>query len=88
MKKRTLMFFVAALGFGALVAFVTRSSWTSGGASAQGVTATSIGLGVLGGSSTTIGSACTRCNNGGEPTDEAVIKGLIALLEQAGAKAG
>src|SRR6202140_1031328 len=36
MKKRTLMFFVAALGFGALVAFVTRSSWTSGGASAQG----------------------------------------------------
>ena len=30
------MFFVAALGFGALVAFVTRSSWTSGGASAQG----------------------------------------------------
>src|ERR1700736_933890 len=36
MKKRTLMFFVAALGFGALAAFVTRSSWTSGGASAQG----------------------------------------------------
>jgi RND family efflux transporter MFP subunit len=36
MKKRTLMFFVAALGIGALAAFVTRSSWTSGGASAQG----------------------------------------------------
>src|ERR1700681_1451099 len=36
MKKRALMFFVAALGIGALVAFVTRSSWTSGGASAQG----------------------------------------------------
>jgi RND family efflux transporter MFP subunit len=36
MKKSTLMFFVAALGFSALAAFVTRSSWTSGGASAQG----------------------------------------------------
>src|SRR6202163_2283436 len=36
MKKRTLMFLVAALGIGALAAFVTRSSWTSGGASAQG----------------------------------------------------
>src|ERR1700681_4387797 len=35
MKKRTLMFLVAALGIGALAAFVTRSSWTSGGASAQ-----------------------------------------------------
>jgi RND family efflux transporter MFP subunit len=36
MKKRTLMFFAAALGIAALAAFVTRSSWTSGGASAQG----------------------------------------------------
>src|ERR1700681_4913293 len=36
MKKRALMFFVAALGIGALAAFVTRSSWTDGGASAQG----------------------------------------------------
>src|SRR5216684_1649055 len=36
MKKRTLMFFAAALGIAALAAFVTRSSWTGGGASAQG----------------------------------------------------
>src|SRR6202521_2201822 len=36
MKKRALMFFVAALGIGALAAFVTRASWMGGGASAQG----------------------------------------------------
>src|SRR6266851_1998941 len=36
MKKRTLMFFAAALGIAALAAFVTRSSWTGGGAIAQG----------------------------------------------------
>jgi hypothetical protein len=57
---------------------------SNSGASAQGVTATSITLGVLGGSSTTIGSACSRCNNGGEATDEAVIKGLIALWNKEG----
>jgi len=36
MKKRTLMFFAAALGTAALAAFLTRSSWTGDGASAQG----------------------------------------------------
>src|ERR1700686_5812739 len=36
MKKSTLMFFVAALGFSALAAFATRASWMGGGASAQG----------------------------------------------------
>src|ERR1700675_126027 len=36
MKKRTLMFFAAALGIAALAAFVTRSSWTGGAASAGG----------------------------------------------------
>jgi RND family efflux transporter MFP subunit len=36
MKKRNLMFFAGVLGVGALAAFVTRSSWTGGGASAQG----------------------------------------------------
>ena len=36
MKKRTLMFFAGALGIAALAAFVTRSSWTGDGASAQG----------------------------------------------------
>jgi len=36
MKKPTLMFFAAALGIAALAAFVTRSSWTGGGAIAQG----------------------------------------------------
>ncbi len=36
MNKRTWMFFAAALGIAALAAFVTRSSWTGGGASAQG----------------------------------------------------
>jgi RND family efflux transporter MFP subunit len=35
MKKRTLIFFAGALGIVALAAFVTRSSWTGGGASAQ-----------------------------------------------------
>src|SRR6478736_5305069 len=35
MKKRTLMFLAAALGFAALAAFVTRTSWMGGGASAQ-----------------------------------------------------
>src|SRR6476646_2736221 len=35
MKKRTLMFLAAALGISALAAFVTRSSWMGGGASAQ-----------------------------------------------------
>ena len=36
MKKRTLMFFAAALGTAALAAFLTRSFWTGDGASAQG----------------------------------------------------
>src|SRR6202158_2709278 len=36
MRKRTLIFFAGALGIVALAAFVTRSSWTGGGASAQG----------------------------------------------------
>src|SRR5258706_14834563 len=36
MKKRTLMFFAAALGTAALAAFLTRSSWTGDRASAQG----------------------------------------------------
>jgi RND family efflux transporter MFP subunit len=36
MKKRNLMFFVGVLGVVALAAFVTRSSWMGGGASAQG----------------------------------------------------
>jgi RND family efflux transporter MFP subunit len=36
MKKRTLMFLAGALAIAALAAFVTRSSWTGGGASAQG----------------------------------------------------
>jgi RND family efflux transporter MFP subunit len=35
MRKRTLIFFAGALGIVALAAFVTRSSWTGGGASAQ-----------------------------------------------------
>ena len=63
---------------------VKTGAGANSGASAQGVTANSIGLGILGGSSTTIGSACTRCNNGGQPTDEAVIKGLIALWNKQG----
>lgn len=36
MKKRNLMFFAGVLGVAALAAFVTRSSWMGGGASAQG----------------------------------------------------
>src|SRR5471030_294004 len=36
MKKRNLMFFAGLLGIAALAAFLTRSSWTGGGASAQG----------------------------------------------------
>jgi RND family efflux transporter MFP subunit len=36
MKKRNLMFLVGVLGIAALAAFLTRSSWTGGGASAQG----------------------------------------------------
>ena len=36
MKKRNLIFFAGALGIAALAAFVTRSSWMGGGASAQG----------------------------------------------------
>jgi RND family efflux transporter MFP subunit len=36
MRKRNLIFFAGALGIAALAAFVTRSSWTGGGASAQG----------------------------------------------------
>jgi RND family efflux transporter MFP subunit len=35
MKKRNLMFFAGVLGVAALAAFVTRSSWMGGGASAQ-----------------------------------------------------
>src|ERR1700680_1933444 len=35
MKKRSLIFFAGLLGIAALAAFVTRSSWTGGGASAQ-----------------------------------------------------
>jgi RND family efflux transporter MFP subunit len=35
MKKRYLVFFAGALGIAALAAFVTRSSWTGNGASAQ-----------------------------------------------------
>ena len=36
MKKRHLIFFAGVLGIAALAAFVTRSSWMGGGASAQG----------------------------------------------------
>jgi RND family efflux transporter MFP subunit len=36
MRKRNLIFFAGALGIAALAAFVTRSSWTGDGASAQG----------------------------------------------------
>src|SRR6478672_9547261 len=36
MKKRHLIFFAGVLGIAALAAFVTRSSWMDGGASAQG----------------------------------------------------
>jgi RND family efflux transporter MFP subunit len=36
MKKRNLIFFAGLLGIAALAAFVTRSSWMGGGASAQG----------------------------------------------------
>jgi RND family efflux transporter MFP subunit len=36
MKQRNLIFFAAVLGIAGLAAFVTRSSWTGGGASAQG----------------------------------------------------
>src|ERR1700694_668800 len=36
MKKRNLVFFAGVLGIAALAAFVTRSSWTGGGANAQG----------------------------------------------------
>src|SRR6202158_781894 len=36
MKKRNLFFFAGLLGIAALAAFVTRSSWMGGGASAQG----------------------------------------------------
>src|SRR3979411_1650691 len=36
MKKRNLFIFAGMLGVAALAAFLTRSSWTGGGASAQG----------------------------------------------------
>ena len=36
MKKRTLLFFAGVLGIVAVAAFVTRTSWMGGGASAQG----------------------------------------------------
>src|SRR5436309_14329982 len=36
MRKRNLIFFAGALAIAALAAFVMRSSWTGGGASAQG----------------------------------------------------
>jgi RND family efflux transporter MFP subunit len=36
MKKRTLLFFAGVLGIAAVAAFVTRTSWMGGGASAQG----------------------------------------------------
>jgi RND family efflux transporter MFP subunit len=36
MKKRTLLFFAGVLGIAAVAAFVSRASWMSGGASAQG----------------------------------------------------
>ena len=36
MKKRNLILFAGAIGVAAIAAFVTRSSWTGGGASAQG----------------------------------------------------
>ena len=36
MKKRNLVFFAGVLGIAALAAFLTRSSWTGGGISAQG----------------------------------------------------
>jgi len=65
-------------------AATTDTTGANSGASAQGVTATSIKLAVLGGSSTTIGSICPRCNNGGEATDEAIVKGLIALWHKQG----
>src|SRR5437868_13638126 len=36
MKQRNLIFFAAVLGIAGLAAFLTRSSWMGGGASAQG----------------------------------------------------
>src|SRR3954469_17417150 len=36
MKTRSLIFVAGVLGIAALAAFMTRASWTSGGASAQG----------------------------------------------------
>jgi hypothetical protein len=62
----------------------TTTTAVNSGASAQGVTATSVKLAVLGGSSQTVGSACPRCNNGGEATDEAIVNGLIALWHKQG----
>lgn len=61
-----------------------KSSGKNSGASAQGVTGTSVKVGVLGGSSQTVGTACPRCNQGGEATDEAEVKGLIALWHKEG----
>lgn len=70
---------------------VAGSSGSSGGgrggnsgASARGVTATSVKVGILGGSSATIGPLCPRCSQGGEATDEAEVKGLIALWHKQG----
>jgi hypothetical protein len=56
----------------------------NGGATASGVTATAINLGIVGGDSTGITPACPRCGQGGQATDEALVTGLIAQWHKQG----
>jgi hypothetical protein len=62
----------------------TLASGGNGGATAVGVTAKSIAVGILGGDSSDIEPACPRCGQGGLATDEATVSGLLALWQQQG----
>lgn len=56
----------------------------NGGATALGVTATSINVGIVGGNSTGITPACPRCGQGGQATDEALVTGLLSQWHKQG----
>ncbi|MHB8664048.1 MAG: ABC transporter substrate-binding protein [Acidimicrobiales bacterium] len=62
----------------------TPTATATGGATAVGVTANSISIGILGGDSSGIAPACPRCGQGGLATDQATVSGLLALWHKQG----
>lgn len=60
------------------------TSGDNGGATAPGVTASSITLGILGGSSEALRPVCPRCGQGGGQTDQQIAAAMLKLWHQQG----